>query len=312
MRILITGATGLIGKALVDMCHERGHEVHFLTTDRAKLTNRENYKGFYWNPDRNKIDTDCFKGVDAVINLAGASMSKRWTLLRRKKILNSRIKSLRLLNSSIGEVDHQVKSFVSASAIGIYPHSYTNYYEENNLSVDDSFSGKVTAAWEKEAKTLEKHHFPVAMVRTGLVLSSSGGALPQMAMPVKYYMGAAYGNGEQWQSWIHINDIAGIYLFIVENELTGIFNGVASNPVTNKKLICEIAHIYKKPKLLPNIPVWVLRFFLGKMAYLATVSQRVSAKKLEMEGYHFEFTNITLALEDVLLNEKSQLRKELA
>ncbi|QLE02147.1 TIGR01777 family protein [Galbibacter sp. BG1] len=311
MKILITGATGLIGEEIVRLCHNKGYSVNYLSTSKNKIENQENYQGFYWNPSKNKIDLACFKGVDAVINLAGVSISKRWTSTNKKKILNSRIKSLQVLNDAIFKVNHHIKSFVSASAIGIYPNSYTNYYEEDCQEVDDSFLGEVVEKWEAAADKLKIHKFPIAKVRTGLVLSQDGGALPQMAKPIRYYAGAVFGNGEQWQSWIHIKDIAEIYLHLVENNLEGVYNGVAPNPVTNLKLTHKIADIYDKPILLPNIPMVAMKLILGEMAYILFASQRVSAKKIEESGYHFNFTNICLALKDVL-NEKSQLREELA
>ncbi|MCM5663974.1 TIGR01777 family oxidoreductase [Galbibacter mesophilus] len=311
MKILITGATGLIGGEIVSACHKKGYSVHYLSTSKSKLQNRENYKGFYWNPNKNKIDLACFKGVDAVINLAGVSISKRWTATNKKKILNSRVKSLQTLNEAIGKVNHNIASFVSASAIGIYPNSYTNYYEEDCQEVDDSFLGRVVEKWEEAADQLKIHGFPVSKIRTGLVLSEDGGALPQMAKPIRYYAGAVFGNGEQWQSWIHIKDIASLYLHIIEKKLEGVYNGVAPNSVTNLKLTHKIADIYNKPILLPNIPMAALKLVLGDMAYILYASQRVSAKKVEESGFQYSFTNICLALKDIL-QEKSQFQEELA
>ncbi|WP_335964529.1 TIGR01777 family oxidoreductase [Galbibacter sp. PAP.153] len=311
MKILIAGATGLIGSEIVRICHNRGYTVNYLSTSKKKIVVSENYHGFYWNPSKKRIDMACFEGVDAVINLSGVSISKRWTPTNKRKIMGSRLKPLELLNEAIARTDHTIKSFVSASAIGIYPHSYTNYYDEACNEVDNSFLGRVVSKWEVAAKELDAHTFPVAIVRTGLVLAANGGALPKMAKPIKFFAGAVYGNGEQWQSWIHITDIAKIYLHIVENQLEGIYNAVAPNPVTNNKLMHEIAHAYKKPIIWPNIPMALMKLILGKMAYLLYVSQRVSAKKIEETGYRFNYSNITVAIGDVV-NEKSQFREELA
>ncbi|MEL4307624.1 TIGR01777 family oxidoreductase [Joostella sp. CR20] len=312
MKILIAGATGLIGEEIVRIAHNRGYVVHYLTTSKDKIEHENNYKGFYWNPQKGKIDLDCFNEVDAVINLAGVSISKRWNSMNRKRILNSRIKSIETLDNGISKVvNHQIKSFVSASAIGIYPHSFTNYYDEDTKTVDDSFLGEVVAQWEATADTLQKHNFSVAKVRTGLVLAPNGGALPKIAKPIRYYGGAIFGDGEQWQSWIHITDIAKMYLHIIENGLEGVYNGVAPNPVTNSKLTHEIAEVYKKPLLLPNIPYQLMKLILGDMAYLLYASQRVSAKKIEETGFNFSYTKSSVALKDVL-NEKSQFREELA
>ncbi|TRZ43723.1 TIGR01777 family oxidoreductase [Robertkochia solimangrovi] len=311
MRILITGATGLIGSAIVRLCHHRGYQVNYLTTRKNKIVHRDDYHGFYWNPSAGKIDDTCFNGVDAVINLAGTSIASRWTPQNKKKILKSRISSLKLLDQTIGKVNHTIKSFVTASAIGIYPHSYTNYYEESCNDVDDSFPGRLTREWEAAADLMDRHDFNVVKVRTGLVLSEKGGALPKLVKAARYFMSAAAGNGEQWQSWIHIEDIAALYLFVIEEELNGVFNAVAPNPVTNAKMTSEIASIVHRSVVLPNIPQFVLKLLLGEMSYILISSQRVSAKKIQEEGFHFQYERIQPALMD-LVQEKGQLREELA
>ncbi len=299
MKVLITGATGLVGNELVELCHEKGHDVNYLTTSKSKIENEPRYQGFFWNPEENKIDLNCFKGVDWVINLAGASISKRWTSSQKKAILNSRVNSLRILKQGLHQAEHNISAFVSASAIGIYPNSLEKFYEEDESKVDDSFLGEVTSLWEKEVDKLEGMGFPVAKVRIGLVMSQDGGALPEMARPINYYVGAAFGHGEQWQSWIHIHDLARMFLFIAENQLPGVYNGVGPNPVTNNKLIKEIAKVLQKPLLLPNIPKFAMKAILGDMSYILFASQRVSSKKIEEEGFLFDHVNICAALRDI-------------
>lgn len=299
MKVLITGATGLVGNKLVQLCHEKNYAVHYLTTSKEKIKKEPHYQGFFWNPAENKIDLQCFEGVDWVINLAGASISKRWTPAHRKAIINSRVDSLRTLKQGLQEVDHQISSFISASAIGVYPNSLDELYEEDEPKIDDSFLGEVVSLWEKEADGLQGMGFPIAKVRIGLVMSKEGGALPEMAKPVKYYVGAAFGHGEQWQSWIQVHDLARVFLFIAENKLEGIYNGVAPNPVTNHKLIKEIAKVLKKPLFLPNIPKFVMKTILGDMSYILFASQRVSSKKIEEEGFLFDYVNICAALRGI-------------
>ncbi|ASV29138.1 TIGR01777 family oxidoreductase [Maribacter cobaltidurans] len=306
MRILITGATGLVGTELVSHCHDKGYVVHFLTTSKDKMVSKENLKGFYWNPTKKEIDIRCFDGVTTIINLAGASISKRWTPSYKKQILNSRINSLQTLYGAIDKLpQHTITSIISASAIGIYPDSLSNYYEEDEEAVDDSFLGRVVLAWEEEADTFKSLGIMVSKVRIGLVLSDKGGALPQMAKPVKYYTGAAFGSGLQWQPWIHLSDLARIFLFVLENELEGVFNGVSPNPVTNNRLVKEIANVLNRPLILPNIPKMIMKLILGEMSYLLFASQRVSSKKIEGEGFIFEFQNICCALEVIYQNKKS-------
>ena len=149
MNILITGATGLVGNAITDLCKERGHFVHYLTTNKTKIKTTSILKGFYWNPKIQEIDIHCLNGIDAIINLAGASVSKRWSSSYKKEIENSRIDSVRLLHKLLSENEHQVQYFTSASAMGIYPSSYTNEYVESFDKINLSFLGNVVYQWEK-------------------------------------------------------------------------------------------------------------------------------------------------------------------
>lgn len=300
MKILITGATGLVGTELVSQCQAKGYKVNFLTTSKSKLVSEPELKGFYWSPAKKEIDIRCFEGVSAIINLAGTSISKRWTSSNKEQILNSRIDSLETLYQAINQLpNHTIKSIISASAIGIYPNSLSNYYEEEEKKVDDSFLGRVVFEWEERAEKMKSLGLIVSKIRIGLVLSDKGGALPQMAKPVKFYVGAAFGTGLQWQSWIHLSDLARIFLFVLENELEGVFNGVSPNPVNNNRLVKEIAKVLNRPLFLPNIPKILMKAILGEMSYLLFASQRVSSKKIEEEGFVFEYQNICSALKDI-------------
>ncbi|TBV26176.1 TIGR01777 family protein [Meridianimaribacter sp. CL38] len=300
MRVLITGATGLIGKAIVKQCHKKGIEVHYLTTSKNKISTASNYKGFYWNPKNNEIDSECFVGVDAIINLAGASISKRWTPSYKQQILDSRIQSLELLKSTLANENISVKQIISASAIGVYPDSLTNYYEETFDEVSPTFLGKVVNAWEDKVDTFKALNIKVTKVRIGLVLDAKEGALPEMVKPVKFGAGAAFGEGTQWQSWIHVKDLARLFVYTFTEKLEGVYNGVAPNPVTNNELIKAIAKQKKRPLLLPNIPKSIMKLLLGEMHILLFESQRVSSKKIEGEGFHFKHHHLQPTLEDLL------------
>ena len=174
-----------------------------------------------------------------------------------------------------------------------------NYYEEEETNIDDSFLGEVVAAWEAKANEFKALGLKVSKVRIGLVMSANGGALPEIAKPIKNYVGAAFGSGEQWQSWIHITDLARMFLYIAENNLKGVFNGVSPNPVTNNRLVKEIAKILDKPLFLPNVPKAVMQTILGEMSYILFASQRVSSKKIVESGFSFEYQNICNALENI-------------
>ena len=301
MRVLITGATGLIGNEIVKLCHESGIDVNYLTTSKSKIINKKEYQGFYWNPKSLEIDKNCLKNVDAIIHLAGATISKRWTDSYKKEILNSRKVSTHLLISALVAEQHSVKQVISASAIGVYPDSLVNYYDEDYKEINEtSFLSKVVKVWEHEVDAFSKLGITVSKIRIGLVLANNGGALPQMVKPIKMGVGAAFGSGEQWQSWIHINDLANIFLYVLEHKLIGVYNGVAPNPVTNQELTKTIASVLNKPLFLPNIPKFVMRLVLGEMHKLLFESQRVSSKKIEDKGFDFKYNNLKPALENLL------------
>ena len=298
MRILITGATGLIGSEIVKQCRLNNIAVNYLTTSKSKLETDPNYKGFYWNPSKNEIDTACLNEVDAIIHLVGASISKRWTASYKKTIMLSRVQTSQLLFDTLKNHPNQVKQIVSASAIGIYPSSLTNYYSEDFDTVSSSFLGQVVEQWEQVVDAFSTLNIMVSKVRIGLVLSAKGGALPEMAKPIKFGAGAAFGSGKQWQSWIHITDLANLFLHVLENKLEGVYNGVSPNPETNKQLTKSIAQQLKRPLFLPNIPESLMKLILGEMHILLFESQRVSSKKIEDTGFSFEHYNLQSALQE--------------
>jgi hypothetical protein len=300
MTVLITGATGLIGQEIVKQCHKQEINVHYLTTSKSKLSTEANYKGFYWNPNTNEIDHNCFKGVSAIINLVGASISKRWTDSYKKEILESRTKTAQLLQDTIKAHNYQIDHVVSASAIGIYPTSLTNYYEEDATQVSDTFLGDVVEQWEAAVDGFKTLGCKLAKIRIGLVLAKDGGALPEIVKPIKFGAGAAFGDGKQWQSWIHVQDLASIFMYVLQNQLEGIYNGVAPNAVTNKELTKAAASVLQRPLILPNIPKFAMKLALGEMHILLFESQRVSSQKIENKGFNFTYANLRPALEDLL------------
>jgi uncharacterized protein (TIGR01777 family) len=300
MRVLITGATGLIGRELMKQFHAEGIRVHYFTTRKSKLKDDVNYKGFYWNPSTNEIDKAAFKGVTAIINLAGANVGKRWTKDYKAEILQSRTLPAALIFKTLQEIDHTVVHFISASGISVYPRSETNLYTEESTEVDNTFLAEVVLAWEAAAERFRDLGMEVALVRTGMVLAKNDGAFPKIARTVRLWLGAPLGNGNQWQSWIHIVDAAGIYLHILKKEMEGVYNAVAPNPVTNQRLTRQIANQLSVPLWLPKVPSFILKFLLGEMATLALEGQLVSSKKIELSGYVFAYPNIEVACAELL------------
>lgn len=300
MKVLITGATGMIGQELVKVLHQNNVKVNYLSTSKDKLVSKENYKGFYWNPNTNEIDINAFEGVSVIYHLAGATVAKRWTSSYKKEILDSRTIPTRLLFNTLQNIQNKVTQIISASAIGIYPDSLGAIYNEENTGVDNSFLGKVVELWENEVDAFKKLNILVTKIRIGIVLSNKGGALPQMVQPIKYGVGAAFGSGKQYQSWIHVEDLVNIFYYTQVSELDGIYNAVAPHPVTNSAMTKEIAKVLKRPLWLPNIPKFVMKMVLGEMHILVFSSQSVSALKILNQGFQFKFATIEKALTDLL------------
>jgi hypothetical protein len=294
--VLITGATGLIGQEIVNICLQEKMTVHYLTTSKHKINNTAQYKGFYWNPETKDIDVSCFEGVSAIINLVGASISKRWTARYKHEILTSRTQTTQLLLDTITTHNIPITQIISASAIGIYPNSLTNYYNEAQQLVSASFLGEVVSQWEAAVDQFSGLGIAVAKIRIGLVLSKDGGALPEIVKPIRFGAGAAFGTGEQWQSWIHVQDLARMFVFALTHNLEGVYNGVAPNPVSNTELTKAVAECLDKPLVLPNIPKFAMKIALGEMSMLLFESQRVSASKITDAAFDFEFQNIRAAI----------------
>lgn len=300
MTVLITGATGLIGTQLTADLHQAGHKVHFLTTRSAALKQKDNHRGFLWNPDKQEIDPECIKGVDTIVHLVGAPISEPWTKTYRQEILDSRIQTMRLLEDTLKNNPHKVQHSISASGISIYPHSLTANYKESDAAVADNFLGEVVVKWEAAADRFEALGIKVAKLRTAVVLDADQGALPQIVKPVKLGVGAALGSGDQWFSWIHLKDISGIYLHLIQHGLSGVYNGVAPKPVTNKELTYAVAESLGKKIILPAVPGFVLKIAMGERANLVLEGQQVSSEKIEKAGYTFAYSDIATALSNLL------------
>ena len=298
--ILITGATGLVGKALVKECLSKGFNIHYLTTSKSKISSKKNYKGFYWNPQLDQIDPKCFEGVSTVINLAGSSIAQRWTKVSKSTILSSRKNALELLHSTIETHKFPIRHVISASAIGIYPDSKTRYYKEDFQGTDASFLRTVVRSWEGALKSFKSLGVLTTALRIGIVLDANEGALPKISGPIKGYLGSALGSGEQWQSWIHIDDLVSIFLFILESDIEGVFNAVAPNPVQQKDFVKSVAKVLKRPLFFPNVPETVLNFALGEMSAIVLESQRVSAQKIQNLGFEYKYHELDAALNHLL------------
>lgn len=300
MKILITGATGLVGQEITKLAIQHGHTIHYLTTSKQKIKNTASEKGFYWNPESSEIDHNCLEGVEKIIHLAGATVAKKWTSAYKQEIIESRTISANVLLKLLKSHENQVNQIVSASAIGIYPSSESAVYDENSTQVDAGFLGQVVKKWEESVDHFRMLPISICKIRIGLVLSGKGGALMEMVKPTKFGLGAAFGSGNQMQSWIHIEDVAHIFLTAVEKNWTGVYNAVAPNAVTNQVLSKEIATVLKKPFFMPNVPRFVMQMALGEMHEILFSSQHVNAAKVQSKGYEFKFPTLEMSLENLL------------
>ncbi len=235
-----------------------------------------------------------------IVNLAGSPIVKPWTARRKKEIISSRVNSLNCLLQGLKSVEtHQVRYLVSASAIGYYPSSYTEFFNEG-ASAGTGFLAETVKQWEQAASAFQGQGISCGLLRIGLVLARESGALPALTTPIRWGLGAPLGSGQQWQSWIHLEDLVSLFRFALEHRLEGVYNAVAPNPVTNRKLTVEVAQILDRPLWLPCVPSWALQLLLGERSRLLLDSQRVSAEKVQMEGFAFAYPNLRPALEDLL------------
>lgn len=299
MKILVTGATGFIGTALCSHLLKHNHSVHYLVTNAKDIKDKENYKGFLWNPEKNEIDLNSLEQVDAIVNLAGHTINCAWTEENKKAIHDSRINCSNTLFKALKDNQHQVKSIVNASAIGIYPSSETAVYTEHSTDFGNDFLAEVCKDWEAANLRFESLGINTAITRFGLILSKDNGVLHELAKVVSKGLGANLGNGEQWMSWIHFNDVIEIIYQLLKNQQGGIFNVVAPNAVKQHQFLKLLAAQLNKPLWLPNIPEFVIKFGLGKRSALVLSSQHVQSVKLPEIGYKFMFTDLASTLKDL-------------
>ena len=300
-KILITGATGLIGRELCKTLSSRGDELTIFSTnvERAKAILPFAKEVIEWK-DYEKDYSAYFDGKNAVIHLAGANVAgKRWTVNYKNEIYDSRIRTTKNLVASIELCQNKPEVFISASAIGFYGDVENSALTEASPNGKD-FLSDVCADWEKTSEQLETFNMRRVIVRTGIVLSTKDGALKKMLLPFRFYIGGPLGNGKQWFSWIHLADIISLYLFLIDNQnLKGIFNAVSPHPVQMKTFANTLGKVLCKPSFFP-VPKFVLRLVLGESASAILASQKVLPAALLQAGFKFNYENLEAALNDLL------------
>ncbi len=295
--ILITGGTGLVGTLLSKMLLDKGYQVAILTRSE---TQGMPYKAYRWSIDKWYIEKPAIEEAQVIVHLAGAGVAdKKWTDKRKKLIIRSRVESAKLLHEYLSEVDHQVETFIGASAIGYYGDRGKELLTEESTP-SSGFLSKTCQLWEEANQPIAQLGIRQVLFRIGIVLSKQGGALPLTAMPVKFHLGSYFGNGQQYYSWIHIHDMCSMIIAAIENkQMEGVYNAVAPNPVTNKEFVATIAKALNKKALMAPVPAFMARLGMGEMASIVMDSARVSAKKVEEAGFEFTYPHLLAALKEL-------------
>ena len=301
MKILITGATGLVGQALTQSLIHDGHNI--VTVSRRPNVARRNpsIEVYQWEPQAGPAPAAALKGVEAIVHLAGESVAaRRWTTEQKKRIRDSRVIGTRNLVTALGSVDPRPSILVSASAVGFYGDRGDEQLTEQ-ASAGNDFLSEVCQQWENESRRASELGLRVVQVRTGVVLSTAGGALPRMLPPFKLGVAGRLGSGRQWFPWIHIDDEVGIIRHALQSPaLSGPVNAAAPGIVTNAEFTKELASVLHRPAILPA-PSFALRLMLGEMAEMLLGGQRAVPQAALAAGYHFHYPDLKIALENLLI-----------
>ncbi len=306
--VLITGGTGLIGKALTAMLVKEGYQVIIFTRDSSAGKQRPEANVTYvkWFPERDIIDPPAIQQADYIVHLAGAGVAdKRWTSARKKEISESRTKSGALLVKALQENANKVKAVISSSAIGWYGADPVipnpKPFSESDPP-DTGFLGVTCRLWEESIHPVALLNKRLVFLRTGIVLSNNGGALNEFKKPLRFKVATILGSGRQVISWIHITDLCRMYLEAIKNELiSGCYNAVTPNPVSNKELTLWLARSMKMEWFLPvHVPSFILKFAIGEMSEEVLKSATVSGAKIGKTGFHFLYPTIESALNHII------------
>jgi uncharacterized protein len=317
--VLITGGTGMIGTALTQALLEKNYRVIILSREtRNSKPQTANLSYSQWNIKDQTIDNEAIAKADYIIHLAGAGVAdKRWTQKRKQEIIDSRVKGGELIVKALKETTNNVKAVLSSSGIGWYgpdPRLHDSVGQGSIPNQDpfteedpvyDDFLGQTCKAWEKSLAPVASLGKRFIIFRTGMVLSTNGGALKEFLKPVKFGIAAIMGSGEQIVSWIHIDDLARLYIEAIENtKINGVYNAVAPNPVSNEKLTLQLARTKKRKFFVPvHVPAFVLKAMLGELSIEILKSATISCRKIIEAGFIFSYPSIGPAIKD-LVQEK--------
>lgn len=299
-KIVITGATGFLGKKIASQLIDRKDEVTVFTRSiqNAKEMIPNAYEYVNWNLHSDNWQK-YLEGKDAVINLAGENLlAKRWNKKQKEKIISSRVNGTRALVNAIENLKSKPKAFISASAIGYYGNSEEVVNENSNAGND--FLAKVVKAWEDESTRLQEIKVRRVNLRIGIILDKSEGALAKMITPFKFFVGGSFGKGNQWFPWIHIDDVVGIFLFALDNaNVNGILNTVSPNPLRMNEFCKTLGSVLKRPAVF-NVPAFMLKIILGEASVVLLNGAQVFPKKTIEFGYKFKYPDLKTAIKNII------------
>jgi len=289
-RILITGGTGLVGKRLTTLLTEKNHEVRILSRSP------KNENEFKWDFSKGFIDDKAIENIEYIIHLAGAGIAdKRWTNERKKVIINSRVATANLIFDKIKAKNISLKGFISASGSNYYGAQTTSKIFKESDAAGTDFLGQVCEKWEAAANRFKELNIPVTILRTGIVLSKTGGALAKMKTPII----SPLGSGNQYMAWIHIDDLCNLYIKAVEEDFEGVYNTVSPESHTSKTFSKTLAKAIKRPYLPIAVPGFLLKLVFGELAIILLKGSRLSSNKIIDKGFVFKYKELAFALKSL-------------
>lgn len=305
--VLITGGTGMIGKRLTELLVEKGYKVIVLTRHPSSVSyHLPSVSYAQWNIEKQTIDVDAIQNADHIIHLAGAGVAdKRWSIKRKKEIVDSRVNSSALIVKAVKEIPNKIKAVISTSAIGWYGadtnESLQNGFNEE-AKADDAFLGSTCKTWEESINPVLQMNKRLVKLRVGIVLSNAGGALAEFRKPIQMGVAAILGNGKQIISWVHVDDLCNMFIYAMEHdEMKGVYNAVAPDTVSNKILTITLAKMMKGRFFIPvYVPSFLLKIILGEMSIEVLKSATVDSNKIKKAGYAFLYPTIISALKNLL------------
>jgi uncharacterized protein (TIGR01777 family) len=297
VNIAITGASGLIGRRLIQLLASRGHSLRVLSR-RGVADLPPEVRLSLWDPEKGEPAEDALRDTDAVVHLAGENVAQRWTEDAKRRIRESRELGTRRLVCALARLPRRPSALVCASAIGYYGSRGDEALTESSAPGAGFLPG-VCMAWEREAVAAEALGIRVVRVRIGILLDPRGGALQRMLPPFRLGLGGRLGDGRQWMSWIHRDDLAELFRFAIEKPIRGALNAVAPNPIPNAGLTRELARAVHRPAIFP-VPKFALRLMFGEMSEVLLASQKVAPNAAASAGFVFRFPHLGAALVDLL------------